>query len=73
MIYGPRATELGTLSIGLKFRKLLKLEAWRLLLAACSLLLVACSFLPVTVLHGPCFMDLFYDYSVSHKLRFECL
>ena len=26
MIYGPRATELGTLSIGLKFKKLLSVE-----------------------------------------------
>ena len=73
MSYGPWATELGALSIGLKFRKLSKLDAWCLALGASGLQLVACSFFSVTVFHGPCFMDLFYDSSVSHKLRFERL
>ena len=55
MSYGPWATELGAQLLGLKFRKLLKLEAWRLclVLGAWSLHLF-----PVTVFHGPLLMEL---------------
>ena len=72
MTCGPWATELGALLLGLKFRKLLKLDAWCLVLGASGLQLVACSFSPVTVLHGPRFMDLVY-FSVGHMSRFGCL
>ena len=34
------------------------LEAWRLALGASGLQLGACSFFPVTVFHGPRFMEL---------------
>ena len=50
MSCGPWAMELGAQLLGLKFRKLLKLEA-------CSLVLAACSFWPVAILRGPRFMD----------------
>ena len=66
MSCGPWAMELGAQLLGLKFRKLLKLEA-------CSLALGACIFWSVAVFPGPCFMELFYDSSASHKLRFERL
>ena len=67
MIYGPRATELGALSIGLRFRKLSKLDACCLALVACGLQLGAWSLDlgPVAMFHGPCFMELVYESSVS--------
>ena len=57
MSYGPWATELGAQLLGLKFKNYLTLEAWRLglVLGAWSLHLF-----PVTVFHGPGFMDLIY-------------
>ena len=76
MTCGPRATELGALLLGLKFRKLLKLDAWCLALVACGLQLVAwrLDLGPVAMFHGPRFMiRVDGRFSVSHKSRWRCL
>jgi len=74
MSYGPWATELGAQLIGRIFKKLLKLDAWRLALGACSFYELVCvlgmeilrlaawclDLGPVAVSRGPRFMDLGY-------------
>ena len=60
MSYGPWATELGAQLLGLRFRKLSKLEACSLALGPSGLTLAACTFWPVAMGLGPRFVDLIY-------------
>ena len=85
MSYGPWATELGAQLIGRIFKKLLKLDAWRLALGGfyklvcvlgMEILRLAAWRLdlgPVAVLPGPRFMVRVDLASVWHKSHWRCL